>query len=88
LQQQRFAAEPSRRNVRRQKLVVEPGKSVSAPVEEDSDCHSSSLESLTNDNSDNESIEDIQEEVEYLTPTENNVEKGKFLLVKVLGGSR
>ena len=88
LQNQRFAAIPTRRNVKRQKLVVEPGKSVSAPVDEDSDSQSSGPESLTNDDSDNESIEDIQEEIEYLTPTENNVGKGKFLLVKVLGGSR
>lgn len=33
-------------------------------------------------------MEDIQVEVEYLTPNKNSVEKGKFLLVKVLGGSR
>ncbi|CAH1112922.1 unnamed protein product [Psylliodes chrysocephalus] len=49
LQQQRFAAVPSRQNVRRQKLVVESGKSVSAPVEEDSDSQSS--DSSTNSGS-------------------------------------
>ncbi|CAH1111971.1 unnamed protein product [Psylliodes chrysocephalus] len=57
-------------------------------VEEDSDSQSSPPESLTNDDSDNEPMEDIQEEVDYLPPNENNVEKGSFLLVKVLGGSR
>lgn len=88
LQQQRFAAAPSRRNVKRQKLVVEPRKSVSAPIDGDSDSQSSPPESVTNDDSDNEQMEDIQEDVEYFTPNGNNVEKRKFLLVKVLGGSR
>ena len=67
LQNQRFAAIPTRLNVKRQKFVVEPGKSVSAPVDEDSDSQSSGPESLTNDDSDNKSIEDIREEIEYLT---------------------
>lgn len=88
LQQQRFSTTPTRRNIKRQKLVVEPGKSVTAPTEDDSDSNSSAPEPLTNDNSDNEPMEDVQEEVEYFAPKDNEIMKGKFLLVKVLGGSR
>ncbi|KAK9729903.1 hypothetical protein QE152_g15658 [Popillia japonica] len=33
LQQQRFTATPSRKDVRRKKLMVEPGKSVTAPFQ-------------------------------------------------------
>ncbi|CAH1103437.1 unnamed protein product [Psylliodes chrysocephalus] len=65
--------------------VKEAFKTKFIPLYETSDNQSSPPESLTNDDSDNE---DIQEEVDYLTPNENNVEKGKFLLVKVLVGLR
>lgn len=85
LQQQRFKVAPTRRNIKRQKLEVEPGKSVTAP-NDDSDSDDES-EPVLQDNSDDEVAEEI-EEAEYFTVEKENLEKGAFLLVKVLGGSR
>lgn len=89
LQQQRFTAEPSRRNIKRQKLTVEPGKSVTAVS---SDSEEEINDTQTNDNSDNESIEDLRGEVEaeteYYTPDKNQLENGNFVLVKIFGGNR
>lgn len=90
LQQQRFLAAATRKNIKRKKLTVEPGKSVTASNDSssDSDVH----EPLTNDDSDDEPFEDIdrvvQQETEYFQPQFEDLEVGKFILVKVLGGSR
>lgn len=91
LQQQRFSAAPTRRNIKRQKLTVEPGRSVTA--NNDSSSESDVNEPVTNDNSDDEPLEeDVQEAVrhesEYFEPRIEDIEVGKFVLVKVLGGSR
>nr|CAH7753389.1 unnamed protein product [Callosobruchus chinensis] len=90
LQEQRYPVAPTRRNVKRQRLTVEPGKSVTANNDSssDSDVH----ESVTNDNSDDEPFcdlqEDVRQETEYFVPRFEYIEVGNFVLVKVLGGSR
>lgn len=92
LQEQRFTAGPSRRNIKRQKLSVEPGKSVVA-ASIDADSSDSSVDGpLTNDKSDDDPLEDetddVRAETEYFRPEDNEVAAGKFVLVKVYGGSR
>ncbi|KAF2902383.1 hypothetical protein ILUMI_03799 [Ignelater luminosus] len=74
----------------RRKLEVEPGKSVSA-CHESSDNEPEICEPLTNDNSDDESLKDVVQEVkehtEYFAPNKNQIKKRKFVLVKVDDGS-
>ncbi|CAH2002839.1 unnamed protein product [Acanthoscelides obtectus] len=82
LLQQRFTVGPSRRNMRRRKLSVEPGKSV-VTNEEPSDLDTND-DPQTNNSSSENSLETITEpETEYFEPTERYILPGKFLLVKV-----
>ncbi|CAH1972971.1 unnamed protein product [Acanthoscelides obtectus] len=91
LQQQRLTAVPTRRNIKRIKLSVEPGKSVTACIDGDSSA-SDVDKPLTDDNSDDNLLEDTNDDVgvetEYFEPEENQIAAGKFVLVKVYGGSR
>ncbi|CAH1954607.1 unnamed protein product [Acanthoscelides obtectus] len=73
--------------MRRRKLLVEPGKSV-VPDEESSDSETND-DLQTNDNSSENLLEAITEpKTKYFEPTEIDILPGKFLLVKVCGGSR
>nr|CAI5838449.1 unnamed protein product [Callosobruchus analis] len=92
LQEQRYSAAPTRGNVKRQRLTVEPGRSVTANNDSssDSDVH----EFVTNDNSNDEHPFDLQEvvrqesEYSYFIPRFENIEVGNFILARVLEGSR
>nr|CAI5840121.1 unnamed protein product [Callosobruchus analis] len=90
LQEQRHSAAPTRRNVKRQRLTVEPRKNVTANI--DSSSNSDVHESVSNGNSNDEPFFDLQEvvrqESEYFIPQFENIEVGNFILVRVLGGSR
>ncbi|CAH2017331.1 unnamed protein product [Acanthoscelides obtectus] len=83
LQQQRFMVGPSRRNMRRQKLSVDSGKSV-VPNEESSDSETND-DPHTNDSSSENSLDTIAEpETEYFELRQRDIFPGKFLVVKVL----
>ncbi|CAH1958738.1 unnamed protein product [Acanthoscelides obtectus] len=78
---------PSRRNMRRLKLSVDSGKSV-VPNEESSDSETND-DPHTNDSSSENSLDTIAEpETEYFELRQRDIFPGKFLLVKVCGGSR
>ncbi|CAH0562918.1 unnamed protein product [Brassicogethes aeneus] len=95
LKQQRFSNTPSRRNRKRTKLVVEPGKSVTAQTTESSSSESDIEDPITNDDSDDDidaenaimSLQEI-EETEYMEVDIDDIKKRTFLLVRVLGGMR
>lgn len=93
LKQQRYSAVPSRRSNKRTKLVVEPGKSVTAQRSDSSSSESDVMGPVTNDNSDDDcDPENIflesNEESEYLEVNMDQIKEGTYLLVKVLGGMR
>ncbi|KAF5272425.1 hypothetical protein FQA39_LY07893 [Lamprigera yunnana] len=83
----------TRRNIKRQRLNVELGKSVTAANnDEDSSDSDVPTRNLTNDDSDDDhtvaAVEETQEESEYITPQIEQIVVGKFVLVKVKGDSR
>ncbi|CAH1959591.1 unnamed protein product [Acanthoscelides obtectus] len=86
LEQQRFPAAPSRKSIKRQRLDIQPGKSVTAPNESSSS--DDEPEPVLQDNSDDEVPEEMHEETEYFSANKENIRKGTYLLVTVLGGSR
>lgn len=90
LQEKRFANIPARRNVKRQKLDVQLGKSVAAVRESSSSESENEIQDAqTNDSSGDEQIEDVtEEETEYYSVEKEHINTGKFLLVNVLGGAR
>ncbi|KAK9712037.1 hypothetical protein QE152_g25087 [Popillia japonica] len=67
--------------------MVEPGKSVTA-INEDSESEPEVDELLTNDDSNDEPVEEVEEEAEYFAPDWGNLANGSFVLVKIFGGSR
>ncbi|KAK4876878.1 hypothetical protein RN001_009384 [Aquatica leii] len=81
----------SRRNIRRQRLAMEPGKSVAATINVDSS-DSDVNDPIIDDNSDDDLSEDenddVSAEIEYFQPEDTEVVYGKFVLVTVHGGSR
>ncbi|KAK9681107.1 hypothetical protein QE152_g38567 [Popillia japonica] len=83
LQRQRFTATPSRKDVRRKKLIAEHGKSVTT-INEDSESETEVDEQLTKDDLNGEAIE----EAEYFAPNRGNLANGSIVLVKIFGGSR
>ncbi|KAK4874051.1 hypothetical protein RN001_013411 [Aquatica leii] len=91
LQQQRFTAGPSKRNIKKQRLAVESGTSVAATINADSS-DSDVNEPIIDDNSDDDPPEDknddVSAEIKYFEPKDTEVVSGKFVLVKVYGGSR
>lgn len=71
LQPQRFLTTPSRKNVRRKKLTVEPGKSVTG-INEDSENEAELDDPVSNDNSDDEPKEETEKEAEFFEQERGN----------------
>ncbi|KAF5302792.1 hypothetical protein FQA39_LY01972 [Lamprigera yunnana] len=87
LNDNRFTATSTRRNIKRQRLNVELGKIVTAANnDEDSSNSDVPTRNLTNDDSDDNHTEaaakETQEESEYITPQKEQIVVGKFVLVQ------
>ena len=80
-------SEKSRR--KKKLLAAEPGQSISAPKPFEEYSDDDGNEHLKLDKSDNDvDLGKDEEEVEYFSPTLENITEGKFLLVRFLSGSR
>nr|CAI5848408.1 unnamed protein product [Callosobruchus analis] len=88
LQEKRFGFKSSRRNIKRQKLDVQPDKSITGP--ESSSDEEQETAAVLEESSDDAVSEQLEEETKYFSVenTRNNLTIGAYLLVNVTGGSR
>lgn len=91
LKEKRYVAAPSRTNVKRSKLSIVAGKSVTAPKDDDSSSDSD-VDFVLDKSNDDDAIAELEdetvEEIEYMNFNKEDIKMGKYLLVKVLGGRR
>lgn len=89
LKEKRYSTAPSRRNIKRTKLSIEPGKSVAATNNDsDSTAESDDLCSITSGSSENQVLAESEDETEYIQYSKKDIIIGTYVLVKVLGGRR
>nr|CAH7712405.1 unnamed protein product [Callosobruchus chinensis] len=83
LQEKRFGSSSSRRNIKRQKLDVQPGKSITGP--ESSSDEEQEIAAVLEESSDDGVSEQLEEETEYFSVENDDLTIGTYLLVDVVG---
>nr|CAI5854640.1 unnamed protein product [Callosobruchus analis] len=86
LQEKRFGSTSSRRNTKRQRLDIQPGKSITGP--ESSSDEEQETASVLEENSDDAVSEQLEEQTEHFSVENYNLTIGAYMLVNVAGGSR